>query len=236
MTTVAEIDRSDDALAAEYVLGVLPHDERTAFAGRLESSRDLQSRVRFWDDAMLPVSRTIAAEAPPDRVFKAIQARLFGEAPADVPHTAGWWNSIRLWRGLALASVAAVAILVGTNRDLFQGPPDAGATYVAELTGESGAVRMVALFDSARGELRLNRTEGTAPTQRDFELWLIVGQNAPISLGVLPESNDGVIAVPEELHASFENAVLAISDEPEGGSPTGSPTGDVLAVGQVSSI
>ena len=33
--------------------------------------------------------------------------------------------------------------------------------------------------------------------------------------------------------ASLAGGVLAISDEPDGGSPTGLPTGAVLATGQV---
>jgi len=39
--------------------------------------------------------------------------------------------------------------------------------------------------------------------------------------------------VPDDLRRRVAGAVLAISDEPEGGSPTGAPTGDVLAVGPV---
>ena len=38
------------------------------------------------------------------------------------------------------------------------------------------------------------------------------------------------------LRAALEGAVLAISDEPTGGSPTGAPTGDVLALGEITPL
>ena len=65
---------------------------------------------------------------------------------------------------------------------------------------------------------------------------LIDGDAAPASLGVLPDDPHAVLEVAEGHRAAMPNATLAISDEPAGGSPTGLPTGDVLAAGQVSSI
>jgi anti-sigma-K factor RskA len=65
-------------------------------------------------------------------------------------------------------------------------------------------------------------------------LWLIAGGNAPVSLGVLPDSGIVALAFPVDLKDQLRGATLAISDEPDGGSPTGQPTGAVLATGVVS--
>ena len=110
------------------------------------------------------------------------------------------------------------------------------AGFVAELSGETGAVRLVAFYDAASGQLRLHRTEGTAATGRAFELWLIAGAEKPVSLGLLPDDARTVLSLPEALTAKLGAAVLAISDEPAGGSATGQPTGAVLATGKVSAI
>jgi anti-sigma-K factor RskA len=70
-----------------------------------------------------------------------------------------------------------------------------------------------------------------------LELWLIEGDAAPVSLGVLPEAPQARVPLDRALAARIAaGALLAISDEPEGGSPTGAPTGAVLAAGPVQEI
>jgi anti-sigma-K factor RskA len=63
----------------------------------------------------------------------------------------------------------------------------------------------------------------------------LIAENAeaPVSLGVLPADAVARIALTEQLKAALQNGTLAVSDEPIGGSTTGAPTGDVLAVGKV---
>ncbi len=217
----------DDLLAAEYVLGVLPHAERQAFAQRLARDADLQMRVAMWEQQFSPLTDEIAPVAPSAAVWRRVDARLF---PASAQ--AGWWNSLLLWRSLAggalVSAVVFGAVLMG-QQDTRRGD------LVAQVAGESD-VKMLALYDPVTATLRLNRTAGTAQSGRTFELWLIAGQDAPVSLGVLPADTAQRIIVPEKLRAKLQNAVLAISDEPTGGSPTGQPTGAVLATGALTSI
>jgi anti-sigma-K factor RskA len=67
-------------------------------------------------------------------------------------------------------------------------------------------------------------------------LWLIAGNNAPVSLGVLPDAGAVTLMVAEALAVQLAGGTLAISDEPDGGSPTGAPTGAVLATATVSGV
>ncbi|MEL6126646.1 MAG: anti-sigma factor [Pseudomonadota bacterium] len=67
-------------------------------------------------------------------------------------------------------------------------------------------------------------------------LELPVKSVAQVSLGVLPEEPDARISVAVALRPLLPGGTLAISDEPPGGSPTGAPTGEVLAVGAVEPI
>ena len=58
----------------------------------------------------------------------------------------------------------------------------------------------------------------------DYELWMILkGKDAPVSLGLLPKS--GTLELPKHIEFdATEISLLAISLEPLGGSPNGSPT------------
>ena len=233
MTQDADKHRDDDALAAEYVTGVLPHGERAAFAARLEAEPALREKVRFWDEQLAPLADGIEPVAPPAGVLARIEGELFASA---APRK-GWWESLGFWRGLSAASLAGLAVVAA----LYIAAPrtdtgEAGPTYVSQLAGEDNAVRVVALYDPREGVLRINRTDGAPASGRDFELWLIEGGDAPISMGVLPADRSGVLPVAEALRPRLASAVLAITDEPAGGSPTGVATGPIVATGEVSSI
>lgn len=232
MSDEHETERSDRALAAEYVLGVLPHAERQAFAARLEEDAALRAEVRFWSEQLSPLADEAEAVEPPAAVLDAVEGRLFPQA---APARAGWWSSLAFWRGLAIASLAAL-VLAGVYLANAPGPRPEQPSYVAEITSENGTLKLVALVDAEAGVIRINRTEGTPESGRDFELWLIEGSNAPVSLGVLPGEARSSHEVPDKLTSRLSGAVLAISDEPEGGSPTGQPTGAVLAAGTVVEI
>ena len=68
---------------------------------------------------------------------------------------------------------------------------------------------------------------------KSLEVWLIEGDNPAKSLGVLPQTGEGEIVIAPELRAKFgEGVTLAVSVEPFGGSPTGTATGPVVAVGK----
>src|SRR5690606_27694698 len=109
--------------------------------------------------------------------------------------------------------------------------------FVASLAADGSAVRYLAVYDEGADRIGLSRLAGKAAPGRAFELWVIEGQNAPVSLGVLPDDERATLPVSEALRAMMiAGAVIAISDEPEGGSPTGQPTGAVMAAGDLRAI
>ena len=78
---------------------------------------------------------------------------------------------------------------------------------------------------------------GQPPAQgRDFELWLIQGDRAPISLGVMPHQGQAAMPIPEDLRILVANATLAITDEPAGGAPGGVATGPIVAQAEMRRI
>jgi len=66
---------------------------------------------------------------------------------------------------------------------------------------------------------------------------LIAGDNPPQSLGLLPANGAIRLTIPDDLQAlASANSVFAVSLEPPGGSPTGLPTGPVVAQGVLADI
>ncbi len=226
------MNEDDKMLAAEYVAGLLSVADRAAFERRLGVEQALREEVKFWDEQMLPMTDEIAPVVAPARVYAGIESRLFqGQGK-----TSNLLESLMFWRSLSFASLAALAV-AGI---LYVQSPQIGTSptqnYVAELSGPQDQVKLAVLYDGAKGEIKFNRVTGTPVSGRDFELWIILGKNAPISLGVLPKQTSGVIKVSDVLKAQLSGAVLAISDEPAGGSPTGKATGPVLAIGTMNVI
>ena len=65
-------------------------------------------------------------------------------------------------------------------------------------------------------------------------MWMIPPGSKPISLGVIDAMRPTVVHVPpERVDALLPKVTLAVSLEPHGGSPTGQPTGSILAAGPV---
>ena len=72
--------------------------------------------------------------------------------------------------------------------------------------------------------------QGAPPEGRDYEIWWIRPDgSAPISLGVVPRSGSARMELPDDLDPG-EGVQIALSDEPEGGSPTGQATGPIVAI------
>jgi anti-sigma-K factor RskA len=234
MTEAQTLSEDDEALAAEYALGVLPAGERRVFAARAAADKSLSDRVTFWDEQFSPMAEAIAPVAPPARALSQIESRLFVQGTET--GRAGLFGSLRFWQGLSFASLAALAIVGGLLLRDPVGGTATGPSFVATIAAENGSLNLVALYDPQSNSLRLTRSQGEPATGRSFELWLIEGGNAPVSLGVLPVEASGSIILAPETSEKLAGATLAISDEPAGGSPTGQPTGAVLGAGPVVAI
>lgn len=221
----------DRILAGEYALGLLSPQAAAAFEARLLQEPALRAAYAAWAEDLAEMTDDIAPERPPARVWDAIEAQL--SQPA-LPAWLAWFGGMR---GGAVLAAAAVVLALGLG--LF-GPRSpvvpVGAPQVADLAAEDGSLIVQAVYDTATGRLFVEREAGAAAPGRALEMWLIAGDAAPVSLGVLPQDPRGVLQVPEALRNRVGGALLAISDEPPGGSPTGAPTGDVLAAGPVRDI
>ena len=221
MTEHATLTPEDAALAAEFAMGLLTDAELADFQARVRIDPVLFGEVQDWQEHLALLTEGID-EKPGKHVKRRLEARLFG-----IPTRA-----LRFWQGVSGAAIMACAVIAM----LFfaQPTPQPGPIYAAEIVAEDDSLRVLAVFDGDR--LRLTRTNGAPKAGRALELWLIEGDNAPVSLGVLADTSASHKSIPDALRLSLASGVLAISDEPLGGSPSGAPTGDVLAIGSITSL
>lgn len=226
----ARPDRAD-RLASEYVLGTLQGPARRRFAHLLAAHPALRDAVAQWQVRLAPLADSVAPVVPPDRVWSAIQTRLFAADTATAAPLP-WWRRLGPWRAFSgVATVALVALLV-----IGQQPPPAAPPIVVLLAANPQVAqplqaRFVASL-SADGRALVLRPVDAPPltAQQALELWAVTGSGAPRSLGLVRA--DGATTLLRARLLS-DTAAFAVSVEPAGGSPTGAPTGPIVSLGKL---
>lgn len=226
-------DRSrDEVLAGEYVLGVLPLPDRLRVEHRLRQDKAFQAIVARWQENLATFNTEYAAEAPPSWLYGAVETKLFPKS-ADEQSRGLIWSSLNFWRGLTLVTLSAAIFFAASAGGLFR-KPAGNSSLVATLGSETSSISLVTLFDRQSGRLKVTPVAAGAEKSKSLELWLIEGNSAPVPLGVLPDTGDGSIVIPPDMRSRIQDgATLAVSLEPFGGSPTGKPTGPVVASGRI---
>ncbi|MGQ4273994.1 anti-sigma factor [Terrihabitans sp. B22-R8] len=230
-------DGDERLLAAEYVLGLVGGDARALLARRVSAEPAFAAQVAFWEARLGPIAEDVAPQAVPAHVWQRIEAEL-GRVPVSASTSReqrGLWNSLPFWRGLSLAtsSLAAAGLAFG----LFATPP-APPPMIAVLNLDNGQSGFMASIDRGTGRMMLMPAiDAAAPAEHTHELWLIPADGTPRSLGTFEARGPIAMTMPHEMmpHAGAD-AALAISVEPMGGSPTGQPTGPVVAKGAMQAI
>lgn len=231
-------DRSrDEIISGEYVLGVLSEEERRRVEARIATDPKFARQVRRWQTNLAAFNPQDDTDLqPPAQNFDRLEARFFtndleDEGEVILPRRRGGslWDSVSFWRGLAgAAAVIAAGIFIGDRVDISAG---ASKPLVAELTGMDSPISLLAHYDFDTGRLSVTPAALKEDGPKALEIWLIEDENAPTSLGLLPENGD--IAIPEAMRKSFaEGRTIAITIEPSGGAPEGKPTGPVIALGK----
>ncbi|OOG46819.1 anti-sigma factor [Rhodanobacter sp. C01] len=239
MNTPAD-DGNNNLRYAEYVLGVLDADARAEVAHEVMASDEAATAVALWQRRLLPLADTIADVAPAPYVWARIRDELQLDAPppAVVATRKGLWNNLALWHWLGIgASAVAVALLVMMGLpSRAPTPVEANVSYMAAtIQQDNGSTGWTATMDPQRGRMvvvpgsPVAFAPGHAP-----ELWLIPAGGKPIAIGMITLDKATTLTLAPALLAKLDTtAILAVSVEPPGGSPTSQPTGAVVAKGAI---
>lgn len=234
-------------LAGEYVLGTLRSRARTRFQRWMRADAAVRRAVDEWQGRLSPMAAAIEPVAPPRRVWESIAAQVAvgGGAP---PKRAGLWDSLAFWRNLGLLASGATAALVAAVMLQTPGPERAAPppqivrlpaevmppSYIVVLSDPKTRkpVMMVSAMRKSDQLLVKRLDDSIVVPDKSLELWALPTGQAPKSLGLVAAEDKHLLKLSGPADQSLGNIpTFAVSLEPKGGSPSGSPTGPVLYSG-----
>lgn len=217
------------SLAAEYVLGVLDAQQRHEAEQRLVRDPSFAAEVAFWEQRLGGLASEVRSVTPPTKVWGGIEAAL-----APRPQRSNLWNSLTFWRWSAIASAAFAAASFAL---VYVATVSSNRTPLVARLDANGQAGFIAAIDPGRHRITIVPAALTSVDQRVLELWLIAPGDQPRSLGLIEPGKPVQINVPANLAGRMKaDAALAVSVEPPGGSPTGLPTGPVVASGKLTNL
>jgi anti-sigma-K factor RskA len=236
-------DDDIDGLAAEYVLGALDPSERVAVDVRRRSDRALADAIRAWERRLGPLSWRTPEVQPPAQLFEAILQKIAAPRSAEVVFLR---RHAKRWRGIA-ATATAIAACLGLAVGWFlyerivEPPLLVAELYRAAGTSTADEIMHPAFVVSVDlNACAITARPVTAQPRpgRNYQLWIMrQGVPAPESLGVLSSPEPLTAPCPGPIAAAtLLNATLAVSQEPDGGSTTGTPTGPLAFLGKLMAV
>lgn len=220
--------RQLDALIGEYMLGTLRGAPRRRFERALREEPTVALRLRTLQQEFTPSYSERVTQTLPVTGWE----RLVRELNLS-QYRAPWYSRVSFLRGWALGVTAA--LVIGVALLTLRATTETTLTPIAQLAMKGAPPSVIAAVSADRRTLELRAARPiVAGPMRSYELWVIPEGGAPLSLAVLGQL-DGTLRVPEgHVNQLRKGAVLAISVEPIGGSPTGLPTGPVILTGAIS--
>lgn len=235
---MASEDDPNNLRYAEYVLGVLDADARAAVAHEVATTDEAAAAVALWQRRLIPLADSLPDVVPSDSVWARVLQKLRLEE-SGAPGSVGIWGTRRPWQWLSLgaALVAACCLILLVRAPVRETPQVTRLDLlVSNIRQDNGLTDWTATLDRDRKQIVLVPAASLAvPTGRSTQLWLIPAGRAPISVGVFTPDHAVVLPLTSTLLSQLATtAALAVSYEPPGGSPTGQPTGPVIAKGAIS--
>lgn len=252
-----------ESLCAGYVFGSLDADEREQFEQMLQDATDEQQKI--YED-MKSAKDELALATEPISPADDVERRIFEniEGTDNKNEDPSKTNIIPMWAYQAAAAVLLIGFLgLSYYVSNLSGTIEQQEAQITQLKSEldkqdellsvlaAKEVRLVTMgglepspegygkivWDPEKRQAILQLANLPAPPKgKDYQLWLIKGNQNPISAGVFnfkQPSNDLFFKV-EQLNESPspQENTFAVTLEPEGGVPQ--PTGDMFLLGKQS--
>jgi len=221
--------------AAELALGLLEGEERGAALRRVLAEPGFAAQVEWWRSRLAVLFDLWPEQTAPPHLAARIEASLDGTpAPAKTNRFA-WPALAAVTSAIAASLLLFVMVRPEPTVPVSQPIPVARPTSVLVAMLGDAKSPVAAVYDPANGALRVAAGPGV-PNARVAQLWVIGGDGVPHSLGLLSGRPTSLAPKGVDRGRIAPGATLAISVEPLGGSPTGLPTGPVVATGVVARV
>jgi anti-sigma-K factor RskA len=216
-----------DMTAAELALGLLDGEERAAALRRVLADPAFARDVEEWRQRLAGLFDDYPEVAAPESVAARLAQPDRPALPARAP--ARRWPIATL-----ITAIAAMLALFVILRPTPQPVVTPHRVMVASLMMSDKSAAVPAVVDMTTGEMRVGGA-AMAPSGKSAQLWMIGGDGVPRPMGVLASTGPSRMVLPADKRAGLKAGItLAVSIEPIGGSPTGLPTGPVVASGKLS--
>ena len=220
-----------NALAAEFVLGTLRGGARRRYQQLMMQHQLVRETTWVWEQYINVLGHKLEPKVPSEQVWLEVSQRLGFENELDGSSKAAAQTKdkiaqlkprvTRFWQGLATLATAA-AIILAVILVQFK-PWRAPSSQFAVVQSEKA--QALWLIEVSDEQIKIKATDKLpAQVTNDYELWFVAADGrAPVSLGLMPQSGEIKLAK-SSIFSEADLAVLAVSLEPLGGSPNGSPT------------
>lgn len=234
--------------AAEYALGTLSHSERLSIERERKSDSELDEYIQFWELKLAPMLESFDAQQPPQYILRKLQKKL-AEASKLAPEEANslrekaidnarkqllqLQKKIKRWQLIGLSGYAFSALLlIVVGFKSFNTSPAKEVPFVAVFQQDDAQPAFLMSVDLIARTLKVQSVTAKGLTdQKTYQLWIKSDALGPTpqSLGLLSSIDDPTVKVLDQFTPELiKSALFGISVEPQGGSPTGVPTGPAI--------
>jgi anti-sigma-K factor RskA len=220
-----------DLLAGQYVLGTLPRRVRARFEGLLEYDADLRRQVHEWEARLMPLAAQAPAVLPPQRVWRAVRARLFSGAEGEgMRHRLSWWRSVSAFAG-------AAALVLGTLLALGE-PASEPVGKVGILNDARSQPAMLVTWPPqnkpAHHHVRVKMlSQIPVPAGKTLALWMLPSADGePVALGVIGNERIQTLPISDKVSQALPASWgVGVSVEAAGTSTADRPSGPMIMSG-----
>ncbi|MEC8822562.1 MAG: anti-sigma factor [Pseudomonadota bacterium] len=225
------IERDDlDMLAAEFVLGTLPIEDRQRVQRLRTTHPELDAQILQWESRLSALNDEIEPVDPAPGLFARIERSIDQLEQASSQHNevVRLRQQVSRWRLSTAATSIAAMLLIAV---MMLEPTPTKSPYVAVFQHDDEQPAFLLTVDLARKQLNIQPVTARPAGNQSYQLWIKDDELGPTprSVGVLNEHFEVDPAALTNYDAELlRRATFGISLEPRGGSPTGQPTGPAL--------
>lgn len=225
-------DRKDiPHLADEYVLGLLDASQARDMEAAMERDPELNAAIAASRHRFLPLDTSVTPLPAGEALWQRIESALPTQQnkPANAFKSTANDNDIRRWKLAAVSSFAASFLLAAGL--VYSLTRTAEPVVVAVLLNDTGEVQAVIEdFGNEQATVRL-LADFAVPNDKTIQVWTLPSRDlGPVSLGLLQGVRSSRLNGPN-LPEPRSDQLYELTLEQAGGSPTGRPTGPILAKG-----